>query len=181
MDLSPSKLLSGCALLLGVGAVLFAAVPMPVDDQPIGAWVTSSTGQVDRPRLPRPEPPARLDLSSLPAGATVRDALVVQPPQESERLTGPLALTLRVDVQDREGRPVPRAIVVYYQVVEGAFPREERARCDAEGRFESARLADGLYRVRVEAEGYSTSSATELRIPRRMGEPLSVVLAPAGP
>jgi hypothetical protein len=71
--------------------------------------------------------------------------------------------------------------VKWYRVDPKAFPIEQSAACDTFGRFESARLADGRYRVRVHADGYRSSESQEISIPRALDQPLQLVLNPARP
>lgn len=173
-----TKWLSGSALLLGMGAVTFAALPAPQTEGP-GPRMEISKRSLTTPPRPRMrfEPPAQLDLAAIPSGAQLRD--VEHPLVELAPETGPsapLALTLRVEVVDAAGRPVPRARVVWYAAESARFPEEHETRTDAGGRVESGQLADGLYRVRVEAEGYRTSAPIGVRIPRELGKTTRIEL-----
>lgn len=69
----------------------------------------------------------------------------------------------------------------WYLVDPKAFPIEQTSACDTLGCFESTRLADGQYRVRVEADGYRSSGSQEISIPRALDQPLQLVLNPARP
>ncbi|MAW61621.1 MAG: hypothetical protein CMJ94_12405 [Planctomycetes bacterium] len=184
MAISPPQVLSAAAILLGLGAIGFAALPAPLGedgDSGLGKELLLAPAPVERPR--RPEPPAQIELAAIPAGADVRAASPgsLQEVQDAEGLDAPLALTLRVEVRDQGGRPIPYARVVWYAADDRGFPEELVGQADAQGQFESGRLQDGLYRVRVEAEGYRTSPTLGLRIPRALGQGQQIQLASLRP
>ena len=178
-----TKWLSGTALMLGFGAISFAALPVPTNDG-LGDRAEPALRSLSTPPRPqaRFEPPAQLDLTAIPAGADVRD---VQSPltevTEQDGPAAPLALTLRVDVVDQKGRPVPRATVIWYDADTAGFLEEHLLRTGTDVQVESNRLPDGLYRVRVEAEGYRPSSVIGVRIPRELGKSTRIELASLRP
>lgn len=178
-----TKWLSGTALLLGIGAMSFAALPVPTSDGS-GERVEPALRSLKTPPRPRArfEPPAQLDLAAIPQGADVRDVRpVLSEVKTDDGPSTPLALTLRVDVVDQRGRPVPRATVVWYEADAAGFPEEHQLLTGTDGQVESGQLADGLYRVRVEAEGYRTSAVIGVRIPRELGKSTRIELASLRP
>jgi hypothetical protein len=106
MESLPRKLMSATAILFGIGAIGFAALPVPVDQQEQGKLtrtlqLSPETTQA-RSNARMLELPASLDLTALPQGATTREVEVVAPPvvptvpeQESEL---PMAQNLAVKV-----------------------------------------------------------------------------------
>ena len=178
-----TKWLTGTALLLGFGAITFAALPVPTHEGS-GERAEPALRSLSTPPRPRVrfDPPAQVDLSAIPAGADVRDVEPILTEVTGENgPAAPLALTLRVDVVDQQGRPVPRATVIWYDADTTGFPEEHQLQTGADGQVESGQLADGLYRVRVEAEGYRTSSVIGVRIPRALGNSTRIELASLRP
>jgi hypothetical protein len=183
-------LLSGTALLLSAGVIAIAAIPGASQqelEREGHQALSSRLGDVGSPGAPKgwKAPLAVLDLEQIPKGAlgAVLEQAGAKNEQESPRPPeGPkLAQTIAVQIQDAQGRPIPHAVVKWYRVDPAAFPSEKSSACDAQGYFESARLADGQYRIRVLAEGYRSSESQEIDIPRSMDQPRRLVLNPARP
>jgi carboxypeptidase family protein len=184
------KLLSGTALVLGAGAICIAAIPGGAQE-----GLRSDPQHLSSPRANAPTTLtattrwkasiAVLELEKIPIGAQSSDLgkRWSEPATKSQQSIqgNKLALTLVVSVLDPKGRPIPRAEVMWYRVDSAGFPTEQGSACDIQGIFESARLADGRYRIRARAEGYRSSEAQEVDIPRVLGEPIRLVLNPARP
>jgi hypothetical protein len=183
-------LLSGTAFLLSAGVIAIAAIPgashqeLAREGQQALSPRHDDSGTSDASKRWK-APLAVLDLEQIPKGAL--GAVLEQAEATGERKSpqppaGPkLAQTIAVQVHDAHGRPIPHAVVKWYRVDPTVFPSEKSSACDAQGYFESARLADGQYRFRVQAEGYRSSESLAIAIPRSMDQPRQLVLNPARP
>lgn len=187
---SPQQILSACAGLFGLLAIALVALPAPAPQaEALRAPLVKERASESAPRqIRRPELPAQIDLAAIPQAALISkaeepldrggDQAELLLPDRQEAAT---AMTLDVRIVDGDQMAVPYAKVVFYPVSDQGFPVEQFGRSDADGRFESGRLAEGRYRVRIEAEGYRSPRPVLYDIPRPPRFQPELVLHPAGP
>lgn len=177
--------MSATALLLGLAAIGFAALPVPVDPlerESLGRALQLSPETTQaRASRKKPEPPAGLDLAALPKGATTREvdrsapaAAPARPPVSKKEFELPLTHRLAVKVVDTTGRSLSGARLSWSRIDDEPVGK---GRCDANGSFESEDLEAGSYRLQVETADFSRKTTVELVIPRRVGEVQRVVLS----
>lgn len=178
----PRKLMSAAALLLGVGAIGFAALPVPADPHEQGklARTLQLSPETTRARskTKKPELPAGLDLAALPEGATTREVELIaqplRPPVSEKKFEVPMALSLAVKVVDTTGRSLSGARLSW-TTEDGKNPG--KGRCDSSGYFESSELSPGKYQLQVQTADFSRKTTLELQIPRPLGEAHRVVFS----
>lgn len=183
MEALPRKWMTAAALLLGSGAIVFAALPAPVLDR-------SASDELQRPlslsaetqqqrSSKRPEPPALLDFAALPAGASIREVDRLGAPATSiapsNRFDLPQVATLVAEAVDLQGQPISGARLVYTPRGQSSSTAKQAIMSDL-GSCETEELAPGRYRVHAVAEGFLASQSVEVEIPRALGESVRLIL-----
>ena len=176
----PRKIMSATALLLGMAAIGFAALPVPADPHEQGLLTRSAQSSPEttraRSKAKKPDLPAGLDLAALPQGATTREVELIaqplRPPSSEEKFELPMALSLAIKVVDTTGRSLSGARL--------SWTREDgesagKGRCDSSGYFESAELSPGKYQLQVQTADFSRKTTVEVQLPRPLGEAHRVV------